>query len=68
MLTYEERIAMIKAAEQRVAERKCLAESFGPCMDRPLLIDEPDLPSKWQERIKINRFCNRPTLDGIQTD
>jgi hypothetical protein len=68
MLTYAERIAMIKAAEKRVAERKRSAENYGPYMDRQLLIDEPDLPSRWKERIKINRFCNRPALYGIQTD
>jgi hypothetical protein len=68
MLTYEERIAMIKAAERRVAARKRAAENFVPSMDQPLLVDEPDLPSKWKERIKINRFCKRPALYGIQTD
>ncbi len=64
MLTYEERIAIIKAAEARVAARKTSC----PNMDRLLLIDEPELPRRWQERININRHCNRPMLHGIQID
>jgi len=67
MLTYAERIAMIKAAERRVAERKGRAESFISKV-QPLSIDEPDLPYSWEERIRINRFCNRPALYGIQID
>lgn len=66
MQTYEERIALIKAIEAKIAARRHVADAFIPNMDRPLML--PGYWERWREIIHHNHCRQRAPLFGIQLD
>jgi len=66
MQTYAERIAMIKAAEARVAARR--APSNIPFMHFEIEIEQAQAQDSLRDRIAHNRRRHRHPLYGIQGD